>query len=126
MSKPIIAHGEHCKAIDNIDRITEEQLTDWGVQENPLSGNSHSSGILLYKGKDNKPESGLWQCTPGTWTLEIPRDEFCHFTKGTATYTHDNGEIIKVRSGTCVHFKAGWKGTCEVHETIQNVYMLTA
>jgi uncharacterized protein len=99
-------------------------LKDWGHQPNPVSGHSKSDGVLLYKGPDNQPESGLWQCTPGTWPLEIPRDELCHFILGRATYTHESGEIIAVSAGTLVHFRAGWKGTCQVHETMRNVYML--
>ena len=99
-------------------------LKDWGHQANPIAGNSKSDGILLYKGPNNQPEVGLWQCTPGTWPLEIPRDELCHFVSGRATYTHESGETIEIVPGTVVHFRAGWKGMCQVHETMRNVYML--
>ena len=61
--------------------------------------------------------------------LKIPRDEFCHFIAGRATYVRDpidgkGVETIEVRPGTCVHFPAGWSGICTVHETIRNAYML--
>jgi uncharacterized cupin superfamily protein len=56
--------------------------------------------------------------------LEIPRDELCHFVSGRATYTHDSGDVIEVTAGTMVLFPAGWKGTCTVHQTMRNVYML--
>ena len=62
--------------------------------------------------------------TPGKWPLSIPRDEFCHFLSGWATYVKDDGEVIEVRANTCVHFPAGWTGICTVHETLRNVYML--
>lgn len=99
-------------------------LKDWGHQPNPIAGKSKSDGILLCKGEHGEPEAGLWQCTPGTWPLEIPRDELCHFVSGRASYTHSSGEVIEVRAGTVVLFPAGWKGTCTVHETMRNVYML--
>jgi uncharacterized protein len=99
-------------------------LKDWGHQPDPISGNSKSDGVLLYKGADGQPECGLWQCSPGAWALAIPRDELCHFVLGRATYVHESGEVIEVAAGTVVHFKAGWTGTCEVHETLRNVYML--
>ena len=46
------------------------------------AGQSKSDGVLLHKGPNGQPEVGLWQCTPGTWPLEIPRDELCHFVVG--------------------------------------------
>jgi uncharacterized cupin superfamily protein len=104
--------------------VSFNDLADWGEQANSTAGPSKSSGRLLFKGPNNEPETGVWVCTPGTWPLSIPRDEFCHFIAGRATYTRDTGEVIEVKPGTCVHFNAGWTGTCTVHETMRNVYML--
>jgi len=126
MSRPLAATGKHCQVLHHIDRISSESLNDWGAQADCLEGQSHSRGVLLHKGPDNKPEVGFWECTPGRWSLEIPRDEFCHFIQGEASYLSDCGERIEVSAGTCVHFKAGWRGECTVKKTIRNVYMLTA
>jgi uncharacterized cupin superfamily protein len=109
--------------------LTYDDLADWGEQPDCIAGPSRSSGRLLYKRPDpavggNSPETGLWVVTPGKWPLSIPRDEFCHFIAGRATYLRDNGEVIEVTPGTCVHFIAGWTGICTVHETLRNVYML--
>jgi uncharacterized cupin superfamily protein len=109
--------------------LTYDDLADWGEQPDCLEGPSRSSGRLLYKRPDpsvggNSPETGLWVCTPGKWPLSIPRDEFCHFIAGRATYQRDTGEVVEVAPGTCVHFTAGWTGICTVHETLRNVYML--
>ena len=99
-------------------------LVDWGPVAAPLEGRSMTSGRVLHKGEGGSNECGIWVCTPGTWRCEVTRDEFCHFIAGRATYTRDNGEVIEVKPGTCVHFNAGWTGTCTVHETMRNVYML--
>ena len=99
-------------------------LTDWGDQPDMINGQSHSSGVLLWQSADGRSESGLWVCTPGTWRLDIPSDELCHFLAGRATYTSDDGEVIEVGPGTVVHFLKGWRGQCTVHETLRNVYML--
>lgn len=103
---------------------TVDDLTDWGAQPDMVDGQSSSSGILLWKNEDGTSESGLWVCTPGTWRLTLPGDELCHFIDGKATYTSDDGEVIDVTAGTVVHFKEGWSGQCQVHETLRNVYML--
>jgi len=100
-----------------------EGRDDWGPQAEMLEGASQSSGKLLWK--DGKgAECGVWDCTPGRWRLALPADELCHFVSGNATYTSDEGEVIKVNAGTVVHFKQGWQGECHVHDTIRNVYML--
>ncbi len=103
---------------------TIQDLVDWGPQPDAISGASHSSGRLLFKGPNNQPEAGIWVCTPGHWRLQIPRDEFCHFVAGRAQYESDQGEIIEIRAQTMVKFCAGWSGTCRVYETLRNVYML--
>jgi uncharacterized cupin superfamily protein len=103
---------------------TFADLVDWGAQPNCLEGQSHSSGRLLFKGPGNQPECGIWVCTPGRWRLSIPRDEFCHFVAGRATYRSDTGEVIEVTPGTAILFPAGWTGECTVHDTMRNIYLL--
>ena len=103
---------------------TCDDLVDWGVQPDAIEGASRSTGRLVHKGPNNQPESGIWVCTPGRWRLSIPRDEFCHFVAGRATYRSDDGETVEVEAGTVVMFKAGWSGECTVHETMRNIYML--
>ena len=61
-------------------------LVDWGVQPDSLEGQSHSSGILLWKNNEGTSESGLWVCSPGRWRLTLPRDELCHCIQVRATY----------------------------------------
>jgi uncharacterized cupin superfamily protein len=103
---------------------TRTDLVDWGAQPDAIDGASHSSGKLVHKGLDNRPETGIWVCTPGRWRLTIPRDELCHFVAGRATYRAAKGETIEVAAGSVVMFPAGWSGDCTVHETIRNVYIL--
>lgn len=103
---------------------TRTDLVDWGVQPDAIEGQSRSMGRLVHKGPNNQPEIGIWVCTPGRWRLSIPRDEFCHFVSGRATYRSDTGEVIEIEAGTCVMFPAGWTGECTVHETMRNTYML--
>lgn len=107
------------------DATRFDDLVDWGPQPDAISGASHSTGRLVHKGPDNKPETGIWVCTPGRWRLSVPRDEFCHFVTGRARYTSDTGEVINITPGTCVLFPAGWTGEAEIQQTIRNIYMLS-
>lgn len=106
------------------DISTRSDLKDWGAQPDALEGASHSSGLLVHKGPDNRPECGTWVCTPGRWRLTLPRDELCHFVSGSATYHRDDGEEIHVSPGTLVMFAQGWSGECTVHATIRNTYII--
>ena len=106
------------------DASTRVDLVDWGAQPDAISGASHSTGRLVHKGPGNRPEIGIWVCSPGEWRLAIPRDELCHFVAGRARYTRDTGEQVEVGPGTLVMFPAGWAGTCTVHQTLRNTYML--
>src|SRR5687767_4766316 len=54
---------------------TRTDLLDWGVQSDAIEGVSCSTGRLVHKGPDNRPETGIWVCTQGRWRLSIPRDE---------------------------------------------------
>lgn len=101
-----------------------DNLADWGCQPGAPEGQSRSSGRLLWKGEDGRPEVGLWVCTPGHWRLSLPADELCHFVAGRAVYRSDDGEVIEIVPGTVVHFRQGWTGECEVLETMRNLYML--
>ena len=102
--------------------ITE--LADWGVIPTMIEGESRTSGVLLYKGPDGSPESGLWVCTPGVWECRVTRDEMCHFLSGRCTYTHESGEVIEIGPDTAAFFPEGWKGICAVHETVRKIYMI--
>lgn len=105
--------------------VSSDGFVDWGGHFEPIDGKSLNCGRLLWKGtRDGLPEAGIWDCTPGSWRLELPRDELCHFVSGHATYRRDDGEIIEVTPGTVVHFREGWCGIVTVHETIRSVYML--
>ncbi len=79
---------------------------------------------LLHKDPNGQSEAGLWICTPGTWECHVTHDEFCHFLVGRCTYTHESGEVIEIVPETAAYFPAGWKGICQVHETVRKVYMI--
>jgi uncharacterized protein len=102
----------------------DDALVDWGVIATMIEGESRTSGIVLHKGPDGSPESGIWICTPGYWACHVTRDEFCHFLAGRCTYTHESGEVIEIVPDTAAFFPKDWKGTCRVHETVRKVYMI--
>lgn len=104
----------------------QRDLVDWGTipPATPASEPSRTRGILLYKGDGGSPESGLWECTPGSWECRVTRDEFCHFLAGRCVYTHESGERTGIHAGDAAFFPAGWNGRCDVIETVRKVYLI--
>lgn len=100
-------------------------LSEWGAVSQRIVGISQKSGILLSRSDPpRRAESGIWACSPGTWRCEVKSDEFCHFLAGSSVYTHDNGEVIEIKPDTLAFFPAGWKGICEVRETVRKVFLI--
>jgi uncharacterized cupin superfamily protein len=100
-------------------------LEDWGAVSTSIVGTSRKAGIRMSRCEPpRRAETGIWTCSPGTWRCEVKSDEFCHFLAGSSLYTHDDGETIEIKPDTLAFFPAGWKGICEVRETVRKVYMI--
>ena len=56
--------------------------------------------------------------------MPLTSDEYCHFIRGSCTYTHESGEEIEIRPDTVAFFPKDWKGTCKIHDTVRKVYMI--
>ena len=105
--------------------IPRDELADWGTVAKPIGEPvSTECGQLMFRRQNGSSEMGLWECTPGRWRCEVEKDEFCYFLSGKSVYTADTGETITVEAGMAAAFPAGWKGDCEVFETVRKVYMV--
>jgi uncharacterized protein len=102
----------------------EGPFKDWGIIPTMIEGQSHTSGIVMFKGPQGESESGIWIATPGYWHCHVTSDEFCHFLLGRCTYTHESGDVIEIQPDTVAFFPKDWRGTCRIHETIRKVYMI--
>ena len=101
------------------------ELVDWGPVPAPLGTPvSHTSGRLLHRDADGANEAGVWVCTPGTWRCEVERNEVCQFLAGACVYTADDGRRLEIEGGDAAFFPAGWRGTCEVRETLRKTYRI--
>lgn len=89
-----------------------------------LDGQSESTAIT-WTSVDSVVESGVWECTAGTFTASRDGyDEVAVILAGTATVTSDAGDTAEVGPGSTLVTPAGWTGTWTVHQTIRKVYVL--
>jgi uncharacterized cupin superfamily protein len=100
------------------------KLEDWGPIKVHVAGPvAQLSGVKLEVDEANGTETGIWECTPGTWRRQVTQSESCTFVKGHAIFHADSGETIDIRSGTAIFFPANTTGIWEVRETLRKVYM---
>jgi uncharacterized cupin superfamily protein len=105
------------------DALTAE-LEDWGPIKVHVAGPvAHLYGRHLGLDPANGTETGIWECTPGTWRRQVTQSESCTFIKGHAIFHADSGEKIDIRPGTAIFFPANTTGIWEVQETVRKVYM---
>jgi uncharacterized cupin superfamily protein len=80
-----------------------------------VSGSPETSSFVLTEGADGT-ESGVWRCTPGTFT-DVEADEVFVVVEGRATIAWDGGEI-EVGPGDVCTLEAGTETVWTVHETV--------
>jgi uncharacterized protein len=89
-----------------------------------LDGQTESA-LSIWKSVDGVAETGVWECTVGTFTASRDGyDEVAVILSGTATVTSETGDVVNLGPGSTLVTPAGWKGTWTVHETIRKVYFL--
>uniref|UniRef100_A0A6V0GSL7 (S)-ureidoglycine aminohydrolase cupin domain-containing protein n=1 Tax=Zooxanthella nutricula TaxID=1333877 RepID=A0A6V0GSL7_9DINO len=88
-------------------------------------GNPQVSTRLFDKG--NTMGTGLWECTPGSWSITRDSTESFLVLKGAATlYDSDGALRVKLRPGVWHTTPAGWSGRWVVEETLRKLFVVTA
>ncbi|MEY4899460.1 MAG: hypothetical protein RL294_1271 [Actinomycetota bacterium] len=83
------------------------------------------SSAAMWKSEDGLAETGVWECTAGTFTASRDGyDEVAVILSGKATVVSDAGDTVVVGPGSTLITPAGWIGTWTVHENIRKVYVL--
>jgi uncharacterized cupin superfamily protein len=80
-----------------------------------VAGDPRTSAFVLARTAQGE-ESGVWRCTPGTFT-DVEADETFVVIEGRATIAFDGGEV-DVGPGDVCELIAGTETTWTVHETL--------
>ena len=96
-------------------------LGEWVPRPGTLEGNPHHRSVIVQR--NNQLEAGVWEATPGTFTLTRDGyDEVFCVMSGHATVHLDNGMSFDMRPGGVLLTPAGVTGTWVVHETLRKAY----
>ena len=80
-----------------------------------VEGDPQTSSFVLASGPGDR-ESGVWRCTPGTFT-DVEVSETFVVLAGRATIAYDGGEV-EVGPGDVCELSAGAETLWTVHETL--------
>ncbi|MCA7994722.1 cupin domain-containing protein [Burkholderia cepacia] len=84
---------------------------------NPLQTLSHH-----YISPCGQFSCGIWECTPGRWTIEYDESEYCEMLSGAAIVRDADGRERVLRAGDRFVIPPGFRGTWEVVETCRKIY----
>lgn len=73
---------------------------------------------------DNGLRCGLWQCTPGKWSMTYDVWEYVHILEGFAVITPDNGEPVELRASDSYILRVGLRCTWDVKETVLKEFVI--
>ncbi|WP_179400725.1 cupin domain-containing protein [Burkholderia guangdongensis] len=65
---------------------------------------------------------GIWESTPGHWTIEYDESEYCEMLSGVAIIRDTAGNEKVLRAGDRFVIPTGFRGTWEVVDACRKIY----
>lgn len=69
-------------------------------------------------------DTGIWECSPGSFRRQIAAGEVMHVLSGRCTFTPDDGEPVQISAGDTLFMSPNTMGVWDIHETLRKVYVL--
>lgn len=103
------------------------ELEDWG-QVGPAEPSQAApcviSGIQAVIAGHEKLDTGIFECTQGTFSRQVKEAEVMHFLSGRCSFTAHGRATLEINAGDTVFFPANTEGLWQIHETIRKVYVI--
>ena len=99
-------------------------LEDWGTAALPGTEPARVSGQQYVIPGNESVDTGVFECTPGTYRRSVKQAEVMHFLAGSGSFTADGEATIHFREGDTLFFEANTEGLWEVHETMRKIYVI--
>ncbi|MBB2927804.1 hypothetical protein FHX59_002224 [Paraburkholderia silvatlantica] len=111
-----------------VQQITQsvdvQALEDWGTAGAPGSQAIRVSGVQKVIPGTESIDTGLFECTSGTYRRSVKEAEVMHILSGSGRFTPDGEPTVHFRGGDTLFFAANTEGTWEVDETMRKVYVI--
>ncbi|WP_244818270.1 cupin domain-containing protein [Caballeronia sp. Lep1P3] len=99
-------------------------LEDWGTAGLPGTQPARVSGRQVVIPGSEPVDTGVFECSPGTYRRSVKQAEVMHFIAGAGTFTPDGEDTIHFESGDTLFFEANTEGLWQVAQTMRKVYVI--
>lgn len=108
-----------------LDGAPTAELTPTGPRAGADSGDPQTANTTIYASDDGCITVGVWECTPGGWSItDRPDTETCSILAGRATITDADGTVHPLSAGTVITLPRGWSGRWDITETLRKAYVV--
>lgn len=104
--------------------VNLKDLEDWGTASYPGMPPVEVSGVQKIIDGSEAIDTGIFECSAGTYRRSVLQAEVMHFLAGRGRFTADGEETIHFASGDTLFFEANTQGLWEVEETTRKVYVI--
>jgi uncharacterized cupin superfamily protein len=104
--------------------VNLQNLEDWGQVGLPGTTPIRVSGVQRVIGGSEAVDTGIFECTAGTYRRAIKQAEVMHFLAGRGRFTPDNEDTVHFSTGDTLFFEANTEGLWEVDEAMRKVYVI--
>ena len=88
------------------------------------SGSPQTATRVLHASADGTLVVGIWECTPGGWSIvDRPDTEVIHLLAGRARITDADGTVHELGPGDAMILPRGWSGRWDISETVRKLFM---
>lgn len=99
-------------------------LEDWGSAALPGHEGVRESGKQYVIAGSEAVDTGVFECSPGTYRRGVKQAEVMHLLSGSGSITPDRESAIHFRGGDTLFFEAKTEGLWQVDETMRKIYVI--
>jgi uncharacterized cupin superfamily protein len=117
--------GQHLVKVQQIKKAVQFQpLEDWGTAALPGTEPARVSGRQYVIPGEEAVDTGVFECSPGTYRRSVKQAEVMHFLAGSGSFTPDGEDTIHFTGGDTLFFEANTEGLWQVNETMRKIYVI--
>jgi uncharacterized cupin superfamily protein len=117
-----IIQGQHMQLLQRLDRTAATPEVERPAPEKVIAGDPvHTTWNL--EDRDGL-YCGIWQSTPGKWSVAYEEWEYVHILEGVSILTDSEGNATKLQAGDSWVIRPGFRGTWECVETTVKDYVI--
>ena len=99
-------------------------LTPTGPRVGADRGTPQTAIRVLFDSPDGRIQVGIWECTPGGWSIVDRGDtEIVTLLVGRAVITDADGTAHPLGPGDSVTLPRGWSGRWDIEATVRKLYV---